>query len=122
MSDPNLPFEVVDSKSGKEARSAKKRLTVLVKPDRVDSIINALSELHLEAVIYDVKSAGKEREKVSFGRGVSTVDAMYISRKIIATVVDAGRVDEVAAAIKTALGGQSKAVVTVAPVDGFVQL
>jgi nitrogen regulatory protein PII len=116
-----LPFEVVDSKSGTD-KSSKKRLTVLVRPEKVDGIIASLSALHLDAVIYDVKSASKERERVATGRGSGTMESAYTSRKIIATIVDAGRVDDVAAAIKKELGGQTKAVVTVAPVDGFVQL
>lgn len=98
-----------------------KRLTVLVKPEKVDGVIAALRALHLEAVIYDVKSAGKEREKVSSGRGVGTMEVAYTTRKVIATVVDAGRVDDVAGAIKSALG-ESRGVVVVAPVDGLVNL
>jgi nitrogen regulatory protein PII len=119
----NLPFEVVDTeKPGKGSRYAMKRLTVLVKPERVDGIIAALRKLHLEAVIYDVKSAGKEKERITTGRGMGTMEVAYVSRKIIATVVDPGRVDDVAEAIKGALGGESKAVVVVSPVDGLVQL
>jgi nitrogen regulatory protein PII len=119
----SLPFEVVDTeKPGKGSRSAMKRLTVLVKPERVDSVISALRGMHLEAVIYDVKSAGKEKERVTTGRGMGTMEVAYVSRKIIATVVDPGRVDDVADAIKDALGGESKAVVVVSPVDGLVQI
>jgi nitrogen regulatory protein PII len=119
----NLPFEVVDTeKPGKGSRYAMKRLTVLVKPERVDGIIAALRKLHLEAVIYDVQSAGKEKERITTGRGMGTMEVAYVSRKIIATVVDPGRVDDVAEAIKGALGGESKAVVVVSPVDGLVQL
>lgn len=116
----NLPFEVVDTE--RATKSPMKRLTVLVKPERVDGVISALRDLHLEAVIYDVKSAGREKERVASGRGSGTMELAYTSRKIIATVVDPGRVDDVAAAIKAALSGESKAVVVVAPVDGLVQI
>jgi len=40
-----------------------KRLTVLIKNEKVDSVIASLRELNLDAIIYDVKSAGKEMEK-----------------------------------------------------------
>jgi nitrogen regulatory protein PII len=115
----HLPFEVVDAK---DSKSAMKRLTVVLKPERVDGVIAALRGLHLEAVVYDVRSAGKEKEKVASGRGIGTVDLAYVNRKIVATVVDPGRVDDVIGAIKGALGGESKAVVTVAPVDGLVRI
>jgi hypothetical protein len=115
----SLPFEVMGEKAGK---STTKRLTILVKPERVDGIIAAIRALHLEAVIYDVKSAGKEKEKVASGRGVGTIELAYTNRKVVAMIVDAGRIDDVVDALRNVLGGESKAVVVVAPVDGLVTL
>ena len=37
-----------------------KRLAVLVKNEKVDAVVVSLSELNLDAVVYDVKSVGKE--------------------------------------------------------------
>ena len=45
-----------------------KRLAVLVKNEKVDAVISSLRELNHDAIIYDVKSAGKEREQTHSGR------------------------------------------------------
>jgi nitrogen regulatory protein PII len=115
-----LPFEVVDSK-GKKSKSMK-RLAVLVKPEKVDSIIAALRGLKLEATIYDVKGAGKDKERVTSGRGMGTVELAYTTRKVIATVVDSDRIDDIADAMKEALGEESSGVLMVSPVDDLIHL
>ena len=121
----NLPFEVTDDEKskGKESGGSRmKRLAVLVKPEKVDAIIAALRGLKLEATIYDVKGAGKEKERVTSGRGMGTVELAYTSRKIVATVVDSERVEDVVDAMRGALGGQSGGVLVISPVDDIVRL
>jgi nitrogen regulatory protein PII len=120
----NLPFEVTDEEKsrGKKSGSRMKRLAVLVKPQNVDGIVNALRGLNLEATIYDVKGAGKEKEKVTSGRGMGTVELAYTTRKIIATIVDSERVEDVVDAMRGALGGQSGGVLVISPVDDLVRL
>jgi hypothetical protein len=45
----------------------------------------------LEATIYDVKGAGKEKgERVASGRGSVSVEQAYTTMKVIATVVKSG--------------------------------
>ncbi|MGI9568043.1 MAG: P-II family nitrogen regulator [Nitrosopumilus sp.] len=101
--------------------STMKRLAVLVKNEKVDIVVAALRELDLDAIIYDVKSAGKEKRKVKSGRGTGgVIDAAYFPRKIIATVVESDKSQEVSAAIKKAMSGESKGVVIVTPVDDFI--
>ena len=96
-----------------------KRLAVLVKNEKVDAVVSSLREIDLDAVIYDVKSAGKEREKTHSGRGTSATSS-YLPRKIIATIVESDKVQDVSAAIKKAIGGESKGVIIVTSVDDFI--
>ena len=119
----NLPFEVTyTEKAGTKSRTSMKRLAVLLKPEKVDAITSALRGLGLEATLYDVKGAGKEKERVTSGRGMGTIDLAYTTRKIVATVVNADSVVQVTNAMKSALGGDSGAVVVVTPVDELVRL
>ena len=119
----NLPFEVTYAeKPGTKSRTSMKRLAVLLKPEKVDAITSALRGLGLEATLYDVKGAGKEKERVTSGRGMGTIDLAYTTRKIVATVVNADSVVQVTNAMKNALGGDSGAVVVVTPVDELVRL
>jgi nitrogen regulatory protein PII len=118
MSEKSLPFEV---KEAGKSKSGLKRLSVLVKPEKADAVIAAIRGLHLEATIYDVKSAGKEKEKVTSGRGMGTVELAYVSRKVIVTIVDANRIDDVSAAVRGAMGG-SKGVLIILPVDDLVEI
>lgn len=99
--------------------SVMKRLAVLVKNEKVDAVVTSLRELDLDAIIYDVKSAGKEREQTHSGRGTSAVSS-YLPRKIIATVVEAERVQDVSATIKKSMGDGSKGVIIVTSVDDFI--
>lgn len=118
-----LPFEVVDTEKSRSSKSSLKRLALLVKPERVDSVVAALRSLKLEATIYDVKGAGKEKEKVTSSRGMGTIELAYTTRKVIATVVDAGRVDDVVDAIRGALGGSgSGGVLVITPVDDLIRI
>ena len=96
-----------------------KRLAVLVKNEKVDSVISSLRELNLDAIIYDVKSAGKEREKTHSGRGTSATSS-YLPRKIIATVVEDDNVQATSNAIKKSITGDSKGVIIVTSVDDFI--
>ncbi|HXV45381.1 MAG TPA: P-II family nitrogen regulator [Nitrososphaera sp.] len=118
----NLPFEVTYSERPAGKSRAMKRLAVLVKPEKVDAIVSALRAGGLEATIYDVKGASKEKERVASGRGMGTVDMTYTQRRIIATVVNAEDVDDVVGTMKNALGGNSGAVVMISAVDDLVRL
>jgi nitrogen regulatory protein PII len=99
-----------------------KRLAVVLKPENVDSITSTLRELGLESTLYDVKGSGKEKERISTGRGVSTSDLSYTTRRLVATVVNSDNVDDIVDRMKKALGGGSGAVVMIQPVDDLVRL
>lgn len=117
----SLPFEIMGEKD--EGKSTMKRVALLVKPEHLDTVISAIRSLRIEAVIYDVKSAGKEKEKVTSGRGMSTVDLAYVPRKLIVAIVDAEVVSNMVDAIRKVMGGKgSGLVLTVAPVDGTVKI
>lgn len=96
-----------------------KRLAILVKNEKADAVIVSLRELNLDAIIYDVKSAGKETEQTHSGRGTSTTSS-YLPRKIIATIVDSDKVQSTSDAIKKSIGGDSKGVIIVTDVDDFI--
>ena len=116
-----LPFEVTYAeKPGKKSRTMK-RLAVLVKPENVDEIIASLKGLNLEATIYDVKGAGKDKERVTSGRGMGTIELAYTTRKVVATVVNSDDVEDVVGRMKKALGGD-RAVVMISTVDDLVLL
>ena len=120
----NLPFEVTYSESvgSKSKTSSMKRLAVLLKPENVDSITSTLRALGLESTIYDVKGSGKEKERVSSGRGMGTIDLQYTTRKVVATVVKSDSVNDIVDRMKKALGGGSGAVVMISSVDDLVRL
>jgi nitrogen regulatory protein PII len=118
----NLPFEVTYSEKPSKKSRTMKRLALLVKPEKVDAIIAALRGSGLEATIYDVKGATKERERVSSGRGSGTFDLAYTTRKIVATIVNADDVEDVVDRMRKALGSDSGGVVVVSPVDDLVHL
>ena len=118
----NLPFEVTYSEKPSKKSKNMKRLAVLVKPENVDGIIAEIRGMGLEATIYDVKGAGKEKERVTSGRGMGTVELAYTTRKVIATVVNADDMDDIISKMKKALGGGSGAVVMVSTVDDLVRL
>jgi nitrogen regulatory protein PII len=116
-----LPFEVTYAEKPSKKSRSMKRLAVLLKPENVDEIIASLKASGLEATIYDVKGAGKDKERVTSGRGMGTVELAYTTRKVVATVVNADDVDGVVAGMKKALGGET-AVVMISPVDDLVRL
>jgi nitrogen regulatory protein PII len=117
-----LPYEVTYSEKPSTGSKSMKRLAVIVKPQNVSDIISSLKEMGLEATIYDVKGAGKEKgERVASGRGSGSVEQAYTARKVIATVVKSGDTKEVAERMKKALDGE-KAVVMISPVDDLVML
>jgi nitrogen regulatory protein PII len=120
----SLPFEVTYSESvgGKSKTSSMKRIAVLLKPENVDSITSTLKALGLESTIYDVKGSGKEKERVSSGRGMGTIDLQYTTRKVVATVVKSDNVNDIVDRMKKALGGGSGAVVMISSVDDLVRL
>jgi nitrogen regulatory protein PII len=118
----NLPFEVDYSEKPSKKSKNMKRLAVIVKPENLDEMISSLKEAGLDATIYDVKRATKEKkERVASGRGSGTLELAYTTRKIVATVVNSDDVDGVVARMKEALGGD-KAVVMISPVDDLVML
>lgn len=117
-----LPFEVTYSEKPSKKSKNMKRLAVLLKPENVDSIIAELKAGGLESTVYDVKGAGKDKERVSSGRGVGTVELAYTTRKVVATVLNSDDVEDAIARMKKALGGESGAVVVITPVDDLVRL
>jgi len=100
--------------------STMKRLAVLVKNEKVDTVVVSLREMNLDAIIYDVKSAGKEKEMTRVRGGTGTMNFAYVPRKIIATVVEPDKVQDVSTAIKKAMGSESKGVIIVTSVDDFI--
>lgn len=118
----DLPFEITYSEKPSKTSKNMKRLAVLLKPENVDSIIAEVKGMGLEATVYDVKGAGKDKERVTSGRGMGTVELAYTTRKVVATVVNADDMEEIIAKMKKALGGASGAVVIVSPVDDLVRL
>jgi nitrogen regulatory protein PII len=118
----SLPFEVNYSELPSKKSKNMKRLAVIVKPEKLDGIISSIREMGLEATIYDVRGAGKEKkERVASGRGSGTSELAYTTRKVVATVVNADDVKEVAERMKKALSGD-KAVVMISTVDDLVML
>ena len=104
-------------------KSSMKRIALLVKPEKADTVIAAIRGLKLEAIIYEVKSVGKEKETVSSGRGMGTVELAYVNRRLIVSIVDSELVGNVVDAIRTALGGKgSGGILTVSPIDGMVHI
>jgi nitrogen regulatory protein PII len=116
-----LPFEVTYSEKPSKKSKSMKRLAVLLKPENVNEIVSMLNSSGLEATIYDVQGATKEKQRVASGRGSGTVDLAYTTRKVIATVVNADDVDAVIGRMKNALSGD-KAVVMISSVDDLVML
>jgi nitrogen regulatory protein PII-like uncharacterized protein len=53
---------------------------------------------------------------------MGTVELAYTTRKVIATVVDSDRIDDIADAMKEALGEESSGVLMVSPVDDLIHL
>ena len=117
-----LPYEAAYAE-GSQKKAPMKRLAVLIKPEKLEAVVGALRSLHLEATIYDVKGAGREKDvaRLAAGRGSGTFELAYSTRKIVATIVVSDRISDVADSIKAALHGD-KAVVIVSPVDGLIQL
>ena len=117
-----LPFEVDYSEKPSKKSKNMKRLAVIVKPENLDEMISSLKGAGLDATIYDVKRATKEKkERVASGRGSGTLELAYTTRKIVATVVNSDNVDGVAERMKKALSGD-KAVLMIQPVDDLVVL
>ena len=113
-----LPFEVTYSEKPSMSSKSLKRLAVIVKPQNVEDI-SSLKEMGLEATIYDVKGAGKDKERVASGRGSGTFELAYTTRKVVATVVKSGDTNDVVERMKKALAGE-KAAVMISPVDDLV--
>jgi nitrogen regulatory protein PII len=117
-----LPFEVDYSEKPSKKSKNMKRLAVIVKPESLDQMISSLKEMGLDATIYDVKRATKEKkERVASGRGSGTFELAYTTRKIVATVVNSDNVDGVVQRMKKSLGGD-RAVVMISQVDDLVIL
>ena len=118
-----LPFEVSYSEKPSKQSKGMKRLAVIVKPEKLDSMISSLREMGLEATIYDVKGAGKDKQRVASGRGTSagTYELAYTARKVVATVVKSDDVDPVVERMKKGLSGE-KAVVMISEVDDLVMI
>jgi nitrogen regulatory protein PII len=116
-----LPFEVTYSQKPSEKSKNMKRLAFVIKPENLDDIISSLSEMGLEATIYDVRNVGKDRERVTSGRGSGTSDLGYTTRKVVATVVSSDHVNDIVERMKKALEGD-KAVVMISAVDDLVMI
>ena len=117
----NLPFEVTYSEKPSRKPKSMKRLAVIVKPENVDGITSSLKVMGLESTVYDVKRVGKEKERVSTGRGSGYFDLAYVTRKIVATVVNPDDAEQVIGRMKKALDGE-KAVVMISAVDDLVMI
>jgi nitrogen regulatory protein PII len=117
----SLPFEVTYSQKPSEKSKNMKRLAFIIKPENLDDIISSLREMGLEATIYDVRSVGKDRERVTSGRGSGTSDLGYTTRKVVATVVSSDHVNDIVERMKKALDGD-KAVVMISAVDDLVMI
>ena len=117
-----LPFEVTYSEKPSMSSKSLKRLAVIVKPQNVEEITSSLKEIGLEATIYDVKGAGKDKERVASGRGSGPFELAYTTRKVVATVVKSDNVNDIIDRMKKALGGGSGAVVMISSVDDLVRL
>lgn len=101
----------------------KKRVAVNIRPERLDGVIAALRGMKLEATIYDVKGAGKEREKLTSGRGMGTTELGYTTRKLVVTIVDENRSGDVISAIKGEVAGKpGRVVIMVSSVDDLIEL
>lgn len=118
----SLPFEVEYSEKPSKKSRTMKRLALVLKPENVDGVVASLKAAGLDATIYDVKGAGKDKERVASGRGSGTVELAYTTRKVVATVINSDDVEGVVNRMKKALGGQSGAVVMISPVDDLVRL
>jgi nitrogen regulatory protein PII len=116
-----LPFEVTYSQKPSGKSKSMKRLAIIVKPENVDEITSSLMQIGLESTIYDIKRAGKEKERVASGRGSGTVELAYTNRKVVATVVNADDTEEVVNRMKKAMAGD-KAVVMISSVDDLVMI
>lgn len=117
-----LPFEVTYSEKPSKKSRSMTRLAVLLKPENVDEIVSTLRSSGLEATIYDVKGAGREKERVTSSRGMGTMELAYTTRKLVATIINSDDVEDVVGRMKKALGGGSGAVVVVTPVDDLIRL
>src|SRR5919201_5420979 len=77
-----LPFEVSYSEKATKKSKNMKRLAVILKPESLAETISSLKEMGLDATIYDVKRATKEKkERVASGRGSGTLELAYTTRK-----------------------------------------
>lgn len=102
-----LPFEVTkdEGKQLKQERqrkeNSKKRIEVLVNPEKAVAVLSALRKMNLEATLYDSKGYGKERQMVSGGgRGTTSIE-LPSTRHTVMTIIDSERLKEVIGAIKT---------------------
>lgn len=102
-----LPFEVTkdEGKQLKQERQrkedGKKRIEVLVNPEKAVAVLSALRKMNLEATLYDSKGYGKERQMISGGgRGTTSIE-LPSTRHTVMTIIDSERLKEVIGAIKT---------------------
>jgi nitrogen regulatory protein PII len=116
-----LPFEITYSEKPSKKSKSMKRLAVIVKPETVDSLISSLKQMGLESTIYDVRRAGKDKERASSGRGTGYFETSYTTRKVVATVVNSDDIEDVVSRMKKALAGE-KGVVMISPVDDLVMI
>ena len=71
----------------------------------------------------DESSSAMEITGGMLGNGNVTANRLaYTSRKIVATVVDSERVEDVVDAMRGALGGQSGGVLVISPIDDIVHV
>lgn len=121
MANSTMPFQVKYSDTWSKTPRNMKRLALLLKPENADGIISALVSSGLEATIYDVRGAIKEKHRVESGKGSETVDLAYATRKVVATVVNDEDIEQVLEAMKKVLNGD-RAVVMISSVDDLVRL
>jgi nitrogen regulatory protein PII len=102
-----LPFEVTKDEGKQQLKqqrqheeNGKKRIEVLVNPEKAVAVLSALRKMNLEATLYDSKGYGKERQLVSGGgRGTTSIE-LPSTRHTVMTIIEANRLKEVISAIK----------------------
>jgi len=98
-----------------------KRLAVIIKPEDLDIMISSLREMGFDDTIYDVKGAGKDKQRIASERGSGTIDLTYTTRKVVAAVVKSDDIDE--AVDKTSINlAEEKTVVIISQVDDLVMI
>ena len=125
-----LPFEVTKDE-GKQLKQkdrtheddGKKRIEVLVNPEKAVAVLSVLKKMNLEATVYDSKGYGKERQLISGGgRGTTSIE-LPSTRHTVMTMIDSDRLKEVIAAIKaTTTKSRLGGIIAVSSIEDLVHM